>query len=150
MAETDEEKAKQREERWARLEAWEEDMSRRYWFLRTSGVPFGVMEGWRPLFEKMAEELLAIIGPEAEKKVDFRVEQVKEKLGGLCFYWSARACGDVKQYKKTYKRISAAVGKAEGASCVTCKRCGAPGERRGKGWITTRCDACYAKENTRR
>lgn len=55
--------------------------------------------------------------------------QVKEKFGGLRFYYSG---GD--------EFVRAAVTMAEEMSYVTCEECGAPGTTDGKGWISTRCE----------
>lgn len=56
--------------------------------------------------------------------------QVKEKFGGLRFYYSG---GD--------DEIDAYVTFAEVLSERTCDVCGAPGKQSGGGWIATRCDA---------
>lgn len=57
------------------------------------------------------------------------VEQIKEKFGGLRFYYSG---GD--------EYISGLVSMAESVSEYTCEVCGAPGKKSGKGWIRTLCD----------
>lgn len=57
------------------------------------------------------------------------VTQVKEKFGTLRFYYDG---GD--------DVISGMVGFAEALSACTCEQCGAPGVRRGGGWIRTLCD----------
>ena len=56
-------------------------------------------------------------------------QQVKEKYGGLRFYYSG---GD--------EIIDAYVRFAEYLSERTCEVCGAPGKQRDGGWIVTRCD----------
>ena len=58
------------------------------------------------------------------------LDQVKEKFGTLRFYYTG---GD--------EHISGMVRMAESMSGVTCEECGNPGERRGRGWIYTACDA---------
>lgn len=72
--------------------------------------------------------------------------QVKEKFGGLRFYYEG---GD--------DHISGMVRMAESWASVTCEECGAPGLTRSGGWIRTLCDyheaerqakyEQYAKEN---
>lgn len=57
------------------------------------------------------------------------VSQVKEKFGGLRFYYDG---GDDK--------IRGMVGMAESLSAITCEECGAPGDQRHDGWIRTLCD----------
>lgn len=56
-------------------------------------------------------------------------DQVKEKFGGLRFYYSG---GD--------DVIDGMVRMAESFSEVTCEVCGSPGKQRGGGWIKTLCD----------
>jgi len=60
--------------------------------------------------------------------------QVKEKYGGLRFYYTG---GD--------DYIDGAVAMAEYLSEATCETCGAPGKPRGSGWVRTLCDE-HAKE----
>ncbi len=55
--------------------------------------------------------------------------QVKEKFGGLRFYYDG---GD--------KHISGMVRMAESWASHTCEECGAPGKHRSGGWIRTLCD----------
>jgi hypothetical protein len=55
--------------------------------------------------------------------------QVKEKFGGLRFYYDG---GD--------DYIRGLSSMAESMSMVICETCGAPGKRRGGGWIYTACD----------
>lgn len=63
-------------------------------------------------------------------KVDWiRVEQIKEKFGGLRFYFQG---GD--------SHIDGMVTMAEVWAGRTCEKCGNVGERRGGGWIRTLCD----------
>jgi hypothetical protein len=57
------------------------------------------------------------------------VEQIKEKFGGLRFYYQG---GD--------DYIHGLVTMAESWADNTCEECGTLGERRGGGWIRTLCD----------
>lgn len=57
------------------------------------------------------------------------VDQVKEKFGGLRFYYSG---GDDK--------ISGMVSMAESMASVTCEECGNAGEGRYGSWLRTLCD----------
>lgn len=63
-------------------------------------------------------------------------EQVKEKFGTLRFYWRGEGLPE-----SAHDEIHGAIGMAELLSSVTCEECGAPGERRGPGWLSTRCDS---------
>ena len=70
-----------------------------------------------------------------EEREDFQViaDQVKEKFGGLRFYYSG---GDDK--------IKGMVDMAERMSCKTCELCGSLGSGRAKNksaWIGIRCDS---------
>lgn len=55
--------------------------------------------------------------------------QVKEKFGGLRFYYDG---GD--------DQIYGMVRMAESWAAHTCETCGAPGKMRGRGWMYTACD----------
>jgi hypothetical protein len=71
-----------------------------------------------------------------EERDDFQVvaNQVKEKFGGLRFYYSG---GD--------DVIQGMVHMAEHMSYKTCESCGSPGSGRAKNksvWIGIRCDSC--------
>jgi len=63
------------------------------------------------------------------------VDQVKEKLGTLRFYYHG---GDDK--------IDGMVRMAESISAFTCEKCGAPGKMRGRGWLYTACDTHTKKD----
>lgn len=71
--------------------------------------------------------------PREERKVPEEIEQVvaiqvKEKFGGLRFYYYG---GD--------DYIRGVVDLAESLSYKTCEICGAPGKSNDEGWVTTRC-----------
>lgn len=65
------------------------------------------------------------------------VEQVKEKLGGLRFYYTG---GD--------DYIHGLVRMAESWSYNTCEECGKPGKSRSGSWIRTLCDE-HTKDGSR-
>lgn len=63
-------------------------------------------------------------------KLDYiRVAQIKEKFGGLRFYYDG---GD--------NEISGMVRMAESWAARSCETCGNVGKQRGGGWIRTLCD----------
>jgi len=66
------------------------------------------------------------------------VEQVKEKFGGLRFYYQG---GD--------EQIHGMVRMAEAWAGMACEECGAPGKRRGGGWVRTLCDLHEQERNER-
>lgn len=71
-----------------------------------------------------------------------RVDQVKEKFGGLRFYYTG---GD--------DVVSGMVSMAESWAAHTCEECGQKGKQREGGWIRTLCDeheAEYQKKQKQR
>jgi len=76
--------------------------------------------------EKLLKEEFREVRPVVEQVV---VSQVKEKFGGLRFY-----------YDGGNDNIRGMVGMAESLSAITCEECGAPGDQRHDGWIRTLCD----------
>jgi hypothetical protein len=107
---------------------------------------FAVGKGWYPIIESLCnniqhhinwvnetrERLLTnnpwnhTIPDECPQVI---VEQIKEKFGGLRFYYQG---GD--------DRIQGMVSMAESWAGRTCEECGSPGKSRGGGWIRTLCD----------
>lgn len=65
-----------------------------------------------------------------------RVVQVKEKFGGLRFYYDFNYTGE----EALYAEFSIMVRTAELASYKTCEVCGVSGVPRSGGWIKTLCD----------
>ena len=65
-------------------------------------------------------------------------EQVKEKFGGLRFYYQG---GD--------DAIRGMAQMAETMSVITCEECGAPGKIRNGGWVHTFCDEHEAEYQQR-
>jgi hypothetical protein len=66
------------------------------------------------------------------------VEQIKEKFGGLRFYYQG---GD--------DYIHGLVSMAESWAGIACEECGGIGERRSGGWIRTLCDKHEAEHQER-
>jgi hypothetical protein len=100
-------------------------------------------EGWKNLYTPLLD-LATLYGAE--------VLQVKEKFGGLRFYFAGG--GD------KHAALQAMTNAAEAASFHTCEDCGEDGiagwdtqslrpnykaRRRSGGWIRTLCDACAVK-----
>ncbi len=77
---------------------------------------------------------------EAEVKLAAAIEalpvmaQVKEKFGGLRFYYDGGS-----------SEINHWVEFAEMMASHTCEDCGNPGKKRNEGWIKTMCDTCHKK-----
>jgi hypothetical protein len=75
---------------------------------------------------------------EGAKEVEFSIAQIKEKFGGLRFYYNG---GD--------DVIDGMIRMAESWAVRTCEVCGESGIPRSGGWIRTLCDTHYneSKEN---
>lgn len=90
-------------------------------------------DGWRKAFgEKMCEE----IKQELEEKGilhQYRISQIKEKYGELCWY----------DFGCTTKILREIIPKYEKLSTRTCIKCGKPATRITLGWISPYCDDCF-------
>lgn len=79
-------------------------------------------------------------GVDVTAKLDWiRVAQIKEKFGGLRFYYDG---GD--------DEISGMVRMAESWASHTCEECGNKGVTRGGGWVRTLCDVHEAEYQARK
>jgi hypothetical protein len=152
--------------------------SGRYLSLQESLIPFGFEcgDGWYDLIHDLCEEITTLIG---DKDITVTAEQVKEKFGGLRFYYSIRSPETFmsiidsvishfmfkrkwgvyywkivdfrkKFYRTAVEKISDAVDHAEHKSYDTCEYCGEPGKTRGKGWVSTQCDKCWKSSKLNR
>ncbi len=84
-------------------------------------------DGWFRLIERLCDSVQALVD---QQDIGQHVAQhVKEKFGGLRFYWYA-----------SDDRVDAMTDLAEALSHFTCEQCGAPGVRNTNGWMSTRCD----------
>jgi len=93
---------------------------------------FAVGAGWYPILETLCTNIQSHIDWRVKQGKDCPqvvVEQIKEKFGGLRFYYQG---GD--------DEISGMVRIAEAWADVVCEECGATGKRRSGGWIRTLCD----------
>jgi hypothetical protein len=85
---------------------------------------FCLPKGWKELLIELSKSL----EPFLEKHPEMKVEQVKEKFGGLRFYTSG--------FPEFADEL---VTEAERKSAETCQVCGEPGTLHGKGWVSTLC-----------
>jgi hypothetical protein len=106
---------------------------------------FAVGAGWWPIIESLCANIQSHTDwwnknretrPVVEQVV---VEQIKEKFGGLRFYYQG---GD--------DYIRGLVQMAESWASHSCEECGAPGTRRSSSWIRTLCDYHEAERQTRK
>lgn len=106
---------------------------------------FAVGKGWFPILEKLCDNIQSHIDWKNEQFHKYNrgqsvpqvtVAQIKEKFGGLRFYYDG---GD--------EQIYGMVRMAESWASVTCEQCGNVGKSRGgRGeWIRTLCDAHYTR-----
>lgn len=108
---------------------------------------FCVGKGWWPILEAICANIQSHIDWQQEQMTRFnrgegcpqvRVQQIKEKFGGLRFYYTG---GD--------DYIQGLVRMAEAWAAQSCEECGRPGKARGGGWVRTLCDE-HAEEQARK
>jgi Txe/YoeB family toxin of Txe-Axe toxin-antitoxin module len=127
-------------------------------------------DGWYDLINNLCRDLTKVTENKDYKIV---VLQVKEKFGGLRFYFAVehqesdflfrigsmfrkfmfnKRLGrqyhkmvDLRKrfYKTTYEKINDLVEKAETDSYKICETCGKPGDVMGKGWVRVSCKECF-------
>lgn len=88
-------------------------------------TPYECDKGWNSLIDPLVEELNRLNG---------RVLQIKEKFGGLRFYYT------LAHNHPEAERFSQKVATAEILSFEICEVCGQPGTLRAGGWIRTLCE----------
>jgi RNA polymerase-binding transcription factor DksA len=88
--------------------------------------------GWWPLLDQLCADITKELELDTDLRDMFRVDQIKEKFGGLRFYTSA---GN--------DAINKLIHEAEEKSYTICEDCGAPGKPRNTNWRKTRCDKCH-------
>ena len=103
----------------------------KYPLVYSTPVPWGlaVGDGWYQLLDTLSAYIESHLKHTGAN--DFKVNQVKEKFGGLRFYTNS---------PDPY--INGLISMAEGISFHTCEICGKPGVCQGSGWIKTRCSSC--------
>lgn len=91
-----------------------------------------IPEGWGTVLVNLLDKI------ESLEDVEVHVIQIKEKFGGLRFYYQGSG--------KDYSKVRGLVLEAEMLSAKTCVVCGSPGTLRYGGWISPYCDEHY-KQN---
>jgi hypothetical protein len=102
---------------------------------------FAVGKGWYPILERLCANIQQHIewaNRESEVVPQVVVEQIKEKFGGLRFYYQG---GD--------EQVHGMVRMAEAWADVACEECGGIGKRRGGGWVRTLCDVHETERQAR-
>lgn len=98
--------------------------------------------GWHGILRRLCENIERELDKLPEDEQTFQVLQVKEKFGGLRFYFSFKT-----KNKDLYNRINNYVEEAEQKSIRTCEKCGLPGKvRRNLGWYKCMCLLHYNME----
>jgi hypothetical protein len=127
-------------------------------------------DGWFDLIYDMCDRVDQLCKTHP-KDIEVVADQVKEKFGGLRFYYHVNKkqswfeklnskfhrfmgrhmWGRMAQrvdkfrkkfYKTIYEEIDDVISDAEINSYVTCENCGRAGTRRGGGWVRTLCEQC--------
>jgi hypothetical protein len=107
--------------------------------------PYGgiaVGEGWWPIIESLCANIQGHIkwkNKDAEVVPQVVVMQIKEKFGGLRFYYEG---GD--------EQIRGMVYMAESWASKTCEICGVPATKQTTGWIKNVCDEHFNKIEARK
>lgn len=94
-------------------------------------------EGWHKLFYELLQKINEIL---KQENGSLQIHQVKEKFGGLRFYYELNNCS-----KKAIEQICALEYIAECESYKVCVHCGKPVKYRTTGWITYICEECADK-----
>jgi len=103
---------------------------------------FACGEGWWPILEALCGQIQHHIdwkNKQGNVVHQVTVAQIKEKFGGLRFYYSG---GD--------EAIDGMVRMAESWAARSCEECGAPGKSRDGSWIKTLCDHHEAERQQRK
>ena len=129
-------------EEFEKYDAFTKHMEQR--FPKMFETPYGGFccgEGWWPILEKLCSNIQNHIdwkNKQSEIVLQVTVAQIKEKFGGLRFYYEG---GD--------EHINGMVRMAEAWADASCEECGAPGKRRDSGRIKTLCDTHEAERQQR-
>lgn len=90
--------------------------------------------GWLQIIADLHNELV-------QQDPEYRINQIKEKFGGLRFYYSPG------REQGKYGYLHELMEKYEALSYKTCQICAEPGAMREiNGWYATLCNACQAEK----
>lgn len=96
-------------------------------------------DGWFDLIYNLSKDIVNI-------SKDIQAVQVKEKFGGLRFYWTGTNTTDEQNTK-----IDELVEKAEMESYKICEKCGSKdGVKQTKEWIVTICKKCISERHDKK
>jgi hypothetical protein len=103
---------------------------------------FAIGAGWYPILEKLCSNIQHHLDwkeKQGNAVTQVVVEQIKEKFGGLRFYYQG---GD--------DQVHGMVRMAESWAGIACEECGGIGTQRNGGWIRTLCDKHEAEHQERK
>ena len=89
-------------------------------------------EGWYALIDDLCSAIEIVM--KHERLTYGQVQQVKEKLGYLEFYFGLNEASPA---------IEQLIQDSRERSAITCEKCGAPGVRRTNEWLIVLCDAYH-------
>lgn len=93
-------------------------------------------DGWRIAFgTELCTELAAALEKEGKLET-YRIDQIKEKYGELCWYDHGGTC-ETDEIIEKYTELSK----------ITCKKCGVPATKMSTGWVSYWCDECAKMVN---
>lgn len=130
--------------------AWFVFLYRKKQIIKLIDCGLDIGPGWHRLVMDLTEEIYLKLRDYGFSYKDFQVVQIKEKFGGLRYYYHWVSEKKRSQYLET--DIERMVRDFEGLSIETCEVCGKPGKReqvnRG-GWISTLCPSCKEKRQNK-
>jgi hypothetical protein len=121
-----------------KYDAFEKELSEKYpaMFAEPYGG-IGVGEGWWPIIASLCASIQGHIDWKKGECPQVTVAQIKEKFGGLRFYYDG---GD--------EQVRGMVRMAENWASNTCEDCGSPATHQTSGWIKTVCEKHFNERET--
>lgn len=123
-------------------------------------VKEGTKGGWSMIISTMVdtiENILANANYKLEEKnqLEIYVDDVKEKFGGLRFYYHLHCDEElspedgpehnrISDWERYQSMIDGVIWFGTSLSYKTCMVCGKPGKLRKDGWMRTLCDECFS------
>ena len=97
-------------------------------------------DGWKSLYQPIIDYINSYNNIRDDSFI--HIDQIKEKFGGLRFYWGAENVD-----KDTIDKLREMVDDAEAKSWTVCEECGSEEEVGilNTGWVYTRCRECARK-----
>lgn len=128
--------------KWQELDALWSQVKARHQHILFKSIGDMTGPGWWKVLDEAFAQIDALMAQHPDQV--FQVMQIKEKFGGLRFYWSAYQKGDdavaVERVEALHAELDKIVYQTEEACSRTCEVCGEPGEVRTGGWLRTLCD----------